>query len=61
MNGILGKSPTGLAAAAIYIAGVELGERRTQREISEIAGITEVTLRNRYKDLVKKLNLKIGY
>ncbi len=54
-----GKDPTGLAAAAIYIAGILNGERRTQREIAEVAHVTEVTVRNRYKELVKKLNIAI--
>ena len=54
-----GKDPTGLAAAAIYIAGIVEGERRTQREIAEIAHVTEVTVRNRYKELIKQLDIKI--
>ena len=54
-----GKDPTGLAAAAIYISGIINGERRTQREISEVAHVTEVTVRNRYKELVRKLSIEI--
>lgn len=50
-----GRGPTGLAAAASYIASVLTGERKTQREIAEIAQVTEVTIRNRYKELVEKL------
>ncbi len=56
---ISGKGPSGLAAAAIYIASVKGGERRTQREIAEIADVTEVTVRNRYKDLVEKMGIEI--
>ena len=41
-----GKGPTGLAATALYIASILLGERKTQRDIAEIAGVTEVTIRN---------------
>lgn len=55
----IGKDPKGLAAAALYIAGVLEGERRTQRDISRISHVTEVTIRNRYKEIVKILNLKI--
>jgi len=55
-----GKDPTGLAAAAIYIAGLITGERKTQREIAEIARVTEVTVRNRYKELVRKLKISIS-
>jgi transcription initiation factor TFIIB len=54
-----GRSPTGIAAASLYIASVLCGERRTQREIAEVAGVTEVTIRNRYKELVGKLDLEI--
>ena len=54
-----GRGPTGLAAAALYIASVVCGERRTQREVAEIAGVTEVTIRNRYKELAKKLDIDI--
>jgi len=50
-NLILGKDPKGIAAAAIYIACMENGERRSQSNISEITSVTEVTLRNRYKEL----------
>jgi transcription initiation factor TFIIB len=50
-----GRGPTGMAAAASYIASVLTGERKTQREIAEIAQVTEVTIRNRYKELVDRL------
>lgn len=50
-----GRGPTGIAAAASYIASVLTGERKTQREIAEIAQVTEVTIRNRYKELVALL------
>jgi transcription initiation factor TFIIB len=54
-----GRGPTGLAAASLYIASVLCGERRTQREVAEVAGVTEVTIRNRYKELAKKLDIEI--
>jgi transcription initiation factor TFIIB len=54
-----GRGPTGIAAAASYIASVLTGERRTQREIAEIAQVTEVTIRNRYKELVERLTFQI--
>ncbi len=54
-----GRGPTGVAAAAIYISSVQCGERRTQREVAEVAGVTEVTIRNRYKELTEKLNLRV--
>lgn len=55
---ISGKGPTGVAAAAIYIACVLVGEKRTQREVADICGITEVTIRNRFKELVEKLGIE---
>jgi transcription initiation factor TFIIB len=54
-----GRGPTGLAAAALYIASVLCGERKTQREVAEVAGVTEVTIRNRYKELSSKLDIEI--
>jgi len=54
-----GRGPTGMAAASLYVATVICGERRTQREIADIAGITEVTIRNRYKELTQKLKIDI--
>jgi len=53
-----GKGPTGVAAAALYIAAVLQGERRTQREIADAIGVTEVTIRNRFKELCEKLGLE---
>jgi transcription initiation factor TFIIB len=67
-----GRGPMGLAAAALYIAILEnsdkkrnrktsplLREKNTQRDIAAAAGVTEVTVRNRCKELIEKLNLKI--
>jgi transcription initiation factor TFIIB len=54
-----GRGPTGVAAAALYIATVLCNERRTQREIAEVARVTEVTVRNRYKEIAEKLGLDI--
>ena len=53
-----GRGPTGIAAASLYVAALMNNEKRTQREVADIAGVTEVTIRNRYKELFKKLNLK---
>jgi transcription initiation factor TFIIB len=54
-----GRGPTGVAAAAIYIASVMSGERRTQRDVADVARVTEVTVRNRYKELCEKLGLDV--
>ncbi len=52
-----GKDPMGMAAASLYIACLQNGEKITQKDIAEAAGVTEVTVRNRYKSL--KMQLKI--
>ena len=46
-----GKDPMGLAAAGLYLACVKNGVSITQRDLAEAAGVTEVTIRNRYKTL----------
>ena len=48
-----GKSPVGLAAAAVYAASLLTNEKVTQSEVSEIANISEVTIRNRYHELLE--------
>ena len=53
-----GKGPTGVAAASIYIASVVLKKPRTQKEIAKVSGVTEVTIRNRYKEISKSLGLE---
>jgi transcription initiation factor TFIIB len=55
-----GKAPTGLAGAALYVAAIQEGERRTQKEISLAAGVTEATIRNRYKELVDHLRFEMN-
>lgn len=48
---LTGKDPRGMAAAALYMACKHNKEGCTQKEISEAAGTSEVTLRNRLRDL----------
>ena len=55
-----GKAPTGLAGAALYVAAIQEGERRTQKEISLAAGVTEATIRNRYKEIVNHLRFDLN-
>jgi transcription initiation factor TFIIB len=54
-----GRGPAGIAAAATYIASLLTDERRTQGEIARGAQVTEVTIRNRYKELTQKLTIKM--
>ncbi len=53
-----GRGPTGIAAAALYVAALINNEKRTQREVADVAGVTEVTIRNRYKELLSELDLE---
>jgi transcription initiation factor TFIIB len=52
-----GKNPMGLAASVLYMSSLKTGENITQGHLSDAAGVTEVTLRNRYKDLMNRLEL----
>lgn len=53
-----GKSPLGLAAAAIYLICKNTDEEKTQAALAQAAGITEVTIRNRCSELVRLLAAK---
>ena len=55
-----GRGPTGVCAAAIYASSILTNERRTQRKIARISCVTEVTVRNRFSELVENLNLGIS-
>jgi transcription initiation factor TFIIB len=52
-----GKNPMGFAATILYLSSINIGENITQNDIAQAAGVTEVTLRNRLKDLKSKLKL----
>ncbi len=54
-----GRGPTGVAAAAIYLSSILCGDHRTQREVAEVTGVSEVTIRNRYKELAEQLDIEI--
>jgi transcription initiation factor TFIIB len=58
-NGLSGKDPRGIAAAALYKACVENSDKRIQKEVAAAAGTTEVTLRNRLRGLEKTLGTAI--
>ena len=53
-----GKSPTGMVAAAIYLASIHVNKPVTQRIIGEELDVTEATIRNRGKELKKLLKKK---
>ncbi len=52
-----GKSPTGFAAAAIYAASLLCNQKKTQREVADVAQVTEVTIRNRYQEQIEAMGL----
>ena len=54
-----GKDPKGLCAGALYLVCKKRDKRISQKEIANVVGVTEVTLRSRYKELVNKLNIEI--
>lgn len=58
-NSTCGKDPKGLCAGAIYLVTKLKNRKISQKEISLIIGVTEVTLRSRYKELLK--NLKFNF
>jgi len=52
-----GKAPNGIAAAYLYVASVLLGQNVLQRDVSSVAGVTEVTIRNRCKEILTSYKL----
>jgi transcription initiation factor TFIIB len=56
-----GKSPAVIASAALYIAGLVTGQKRTQREMALVTDITEVTVRSRVKELMQRLEIEENY
>jgi len=57
---VSGKSPVGLAAAAVYAAALLCNQKVTQNEVSEVSDISEVTIRNRYKQILRAADVTVG-
>ncbi len=55
----IGRGPIGLAAASVYIASILLDEKKTQQEVAEACNITDVTIRNRYSDIVENFDIEV--
>ena len=56
-NGLkMGKNPTTIAASVIYLSSVQMDEKRTQADIAEMTGISEVAIRNYCRLLRKELD-----
>lgn len=53
-----GKAPAGLAAAYVYLSSVMLGEHLPQREVAEFAEVTEVTVRNRCREILENFVIR---
>lgn len=47
---LAGKSPTGFAAAAVYLASIRCGDPRTQAEVGEVADVSTMTIRAHYQE-----------
>lgn len=54
---LTGKHPMGMAAAALYFSGIHNNEKISQKKISDVSGMTTVTIRNRYQTLVKGIGI----
>jgi transcription initiation factor TFIIB len=50
-----GKDPMGLAASVLYVSCLKTGEDKTQTQIAKASGVTDVTIRTRYKEIKNKL------
>jgi transcription initiation factor TFIIB len=58
-NLIVGKDPMSIAASIIYLVNLSESKPTTQAEIAKAAGVTEVTVRNRSKELREKLDVSL--
>ncbi len=56
---ISGKDPKGICAGSLYLACKIHNKNVTQKNVAEVVGVTEVTLRSRYKELIKKLKIEV--
>ncbi len=56
---ISGRGPLGVAAASVYVASILLDEKKTQQEVASACDTTDVTIRNRYGDIVENLDITV--
>lgn len=54
-----GKGYLALSAAAVYLISTLMDKKKTQKEIADALKITEVTIRNRYKDIVGAFDIEV--
>jgi len=57
VGAVAGKDPMGIAAAALYLSCISIGETKSQKDISQASGVTEVTIRNRCAGLRKIVDI----
>jgi len=55
----IGKPAVGLATASVYLASILLNEKKTQIEIASVVNVTDVTIRNRYSDIVNSFDIVV--
>jgi transcription initiation factor TFIIB len=56
---VMGRGPQGVVAAIVYIACELHEDKHTQKDIADALGVTEVTIRNRYKEIAKELDVEV--
>jgi len=55
----IGKPATGIAAASVYLASIIMNEKRTQQQVAEALGISDVSIRSRYGEMVEYLDITV--
>jgi transcription initiation factor TFIIB len=55
----VGKPAVGIATAAVYLASILLNKKKTQLEIAEVVGVSDVTIRNRYGEMIEALDIEV--
>ncbi|MEM0168746.1 MAG: transcription initiation factor IIB family protein [Metallosphaera sp.] len=54
-----GKGYLSTAAAIVYLVSALLDTKKTQKEMAESLKVTEVTIRNRYKEIIDSLDIDV--
>lgn len=57
---LLSKGPQGVAVASLYVASILMNFRKTQSAISKNTEVSEITIRNRYKDIVSGVLIEVN-
>lgn len=60
-NGLTsGKGYLALSAATVYLISTLMDVKKTQKEVAESLKITEVTIRNRYKEIINNFDIEVS-